>query len=64
MGVVPLMPGVEMDLDRAWNLVEANSALSLFTDLLAPHLLAPPINVLRAGLHPDGLARHIVNLGE
>ncbi len=50
--------------DRAWNLVEANSALSLFTGLMAPHLLAPPINVLRAGLHPDGLARHIVNLGE
>ncbi|GIG04774.1 transcriptional regulator [Catellatospora coxensis] len=51
-------------VDRAWNLVEANSALSLFTDLVAPHLLAPPANVLRASLHPDGLARHIVNHGE
>ncbi|WP_246158400.1 helix-turn-helix domain-containing protein [Catellatospora sichuanensis] len=51
-------------VDRAWNLVEANSALSLFTDLVAPHLLAPPANVLRAGLHPDGLGRHIVNHGE
>lgn len=50
--------------DRSWNLVEANSALSLFTDLVAPHLLAPPANVMRASLHPQGLAQHIVNHGE
>ncbi len=51
-------------VDRAWNLVDANASLALFTDLAAPHLLAPPANVLRASLHPDGLAPHIVNLGE
>lgn len=50
-------------VDRAWNLVEANSSIAIFTDLVAPHLLIPPANVLRASLHPDGLAPHIVNLG-
>ena len=29
---------------------------------LPEQLLAPPLNVLRASLHPDGLARRIVNL--
>lgn len=51
-------------VDRAWNLVDANASLSVLTDLVAPWLLAPPANVLRASLHPDGLAPHIVNLGE
>jgi transcriptional regulator with XRE-family HTH domain len=50
-------------VDRHWNLVDANSSLALFTRLVAPHLLEPPANVLRATLHPDGMARHIVNLG-
>ncbi|WP_434739593.1 helix-turn-helix domain-containing protein [Micromonospora sp. SH-82] len=51
-------------VDRAWNLVDANESLSVLTDLVAPWLLAPPANVLRASLHPEGLAPHIVNLGE
>jgi len=51
-------------VDRSWNLVEANASIALFTDLIAPHLLAPPANVLRASLHPEGLAPHIINLGE
>ncbi|HCT79910.1 MAG TPA: transcriptional regulator [Micromonosporaceae bacterium] len=51
-------------VDRAWNLVDANSSLSLFTDVVAPHLLQPPANVLRASLHPEGFAPHIINLGE
>jgi transcriptional regulator with XRE-family HTH domain len=51
-------------VDRGWNLVEANSSLSLLTDLVDPRLLAPPANVLRASLHPDGLAPHIANLAQ
>jgi transcriptional regulator with XRE-family HTH domain len=51
-------------LDRAWHLVDANASVSLLTDLVAPELLAPPANVLRASLHPRGLAPHIANLGE
>ena len=50
--------------DRAWNLVSANAAMSALTQgiEIAPALLEPPINILRLGLHPDGLAPLIVNL--
>lgn len=51
-------------VDRAWNLVEANTGFALFSEELPPNLLAEPVNVLRAGLHPEGLARRIINLGE
>jgi transcriptional regulator with XRE-family HTH domain len=51
-------------VDRGWNLVDANAGLALFTDGVAPALLTPPANVLRASLHPDGMASRIVNLGE
>ncbi|MGI8689428.1 MAG: helix-turn-helix domain-containing protein [Thermomicrobiales bacterium] len=51
-------------VDRGWNLVDANASLALFTDGVAPELLAPPANVLRVSLHPDGMAPRIVNLGE
>jgi transcriptional regulator with XRE-family HTH domain len=51
-------------VDREWNLVDANSAAALFMTGIAAHLLEPPSNVLRASLHPDGLAPRIVNLGE
>jgi transcriptional regulator with XRE-family HTH domain len=52
-------------VDRRWNLIDANAAAgALFTALVPPELLAPPANVLRASLHPDGLAPLIVNLGE
>ena len=51
-------------VDRGWNLVDANASVALFTDGLQPALLAPPANVLRASLHPDGLAPRIANLGE
>ncbi len=45
-------------------LVAANAAFELLTDDAAPELLAPPINVLRLALHPDGLARRVLNLPE
>ena len=48
-------------VDRHWNLVDANASIGLFVELVAPQLLEPPINVLRATLHPDGMAPHIVN---
>ena len=35
-----------------------------FLEGVAPHLLAPPANVLRVSLHPEGMAPRIVNLGE
>jgi transcriptional regulator with XRE-family HTH domain len=53
-------------VDRHWNLVAANSALtSLVREAeIDPALLEPPMNVLRAGLHPRGLGRLLVNPGE
>jgi transcriptional regulator with XRE-family HTH domain len=53
-------------VDRAWNLVAANSAMRGLTEGVAidPALLEPPVNVLRVGFHPCGLAPLIVNLGE
>jgi len=50
--------------DRAWNLVAINgpmSALGAGVEI-DPTLLEPPINILRIGLHPGGLAPLIVNL--
>lgn len=51
-------------VDRHWNMVMANNAVGALTAGVAPHLLSPPINVLRASLHPDGLASQIVNYHE
>ena len=51
-------------VDRGWNLVDANAGLAILTAGVAPALLAPPANVLRASLHPAGLAPRIANLGE
>ncbi|MDX6667436.1 MAG: hypothetical protein QOK04_816, partial [Solirubrobacteraceae bacterium] len=53
-------------VDRAWNLVAANSPVSALTEAvdLDPALLEPPVNALRVGLHPRGLAPLIVNLGK
>ncbi len=51
-------------VDRYWNLVDANASIAMLTDGVSPELLAPPVNVLRASLHPDGLSHRIVNLDE
>ncbi len=51
-------------VDRGWNLVAANSAMRAVSSVVDPGLLEPPVNVMRVGLHPDGLSRWIVNLGE
>lgn len=50
-------------VDRRWNLVAANSTLIALTTgaEVNPELLEPPINVIRLGLHPAGLAPLIVN---
>src|SRR5918998_4307768 len=51
-------------VDRWWTLVAANRNVALFTRDVAPELLAPPANVLRISLHPDGMAPRIANLAE
>ena len=49
-------------VDRRWELVAANAAALVLVEGVAPHLLEPPVNVLRTTLHPEGLAPRIVNL--
>lgn len=48
-------------VDRHWTLVAANRAAAPFFAGVAPELTKPPINVLRATLHPGGLAPRIAN---
>jgi transcriptional regulator with XRE-family HTH domain len=56
-------PGIAFN--RRWDLVAANEAASSMVERteMDPALLEPPINVLRIGLHPRGLAPYIANLG-
>jgi MmyB-like transcription regulator ligand binding domain len=45
-------------------LVDANRAFDLFHEGVEPALLAPPVNVFRLALHPDGVASRVRNLPE
>jgi transcriptional regulator with XRE-family HTH domain len=54
-------PYPALAIDRHWNLVAGNRALAPFFVGVAPSLQKPPINVLRATLHPGGLAPRIAN---
>ena len=49
-------------VNRWWELLDSNAAIALLTEGCAPVLLAPPVNVLRLSLHPDGMAPRIANL--
>jgi transcriptional regulator with XRE-family HTH domain len=51
-------------MNRHFEVVAANRAVEVLTEGLAPELLTPPMNVMRAALNPDGLARRVVNLAE
>jgi transcriptional regulator with XRE-family HTH domain len=57
-------PFPALAVDRYWTLVAANRVVPALLTGVAPHLLQPPINVLRLSLHPDGLAARIANLPE
>jgi transcriptional regulator with XRE-family HTH domain len=54
-------PYPALAVDRHWNLVAANQAVAPFFVGVAPALTQPPINVLRATFHPEGLAPRIAN---
>ncbi|GAA1188898.1 transcriptional regulator with XRE-family HTH domain [Kitasatospora gansuensis] len=45
-------------------LVAANSAVDLITEGCSAELLEPPVNMIRLLLHPDGMARRVLNLPE
>lgn len=51
-------------IDRRWNIVLTNRAVEPFLTGVDPELLRPPINMVRLGLHPGGLAPRIVNLAQ
>jgi len=49
-------------VDRHWTLIAANRAVATLLVGTDPSLMAPPVNVLRAALHPKGFAPRIENL--
>src|SRR3954453_8828815 len=51
-------------VDRHWGVVAGTAGTPLLPAGVAEHLLAPPVNVLRLTLHPEGMAPRIANLGE
>ena len=55
-------PYPALAIDRHWRLVEANRVAARLMAGVAAHLTAPPVNLLRLSLHPEGLAPRIVNL--
>lgn len=55
-------PYPALAVDRHWNMVSANSIVPLMLTAVSPAVLAPPVNVLRLTLHPEGLAPQVVNL--
>lgn len=57
-------PFPALAVDRHWNLVMANRAVEPLLAGVHPDLLAPPVNVLRLSLHPNGMAPFIENLPE
>ncbi|MEV6388976.1 helix-turn-helix domain-containing protein [Nocardia xishanensis] len=48
-------------VDRWWNVVTGNSAMSVLTAGIPEHLLTPRPNVYRLVLHPDGLLARLAN---
>jgi transcriptional regulator with XRE-family HTH domain len=52
--------------DRHWDLVAANDVMWAMARRLDidDALLEPPMNILRVGLHPDGMAPYLANLAE
>lgn len=51
-------------VDRNWNVVASSTVMVLVAGLIDAALLEPPVNAMRAGLHPRGLAPWIANLAE
>jgi transcriptional regulator with XRE-family HTH domain len=45
-------------------LIDANAAFGLFSEGCVPELLRPPVNVRRLAMHPEGLAKRVLNLPE
>lgn len=46
-------------VDRLWNVLDGNHAMTVLMDGIPPHLLRPRPNVFRLTLHPDGLSARL-----
>lgn len=57
-------PFPALAVDRHWNLIAANDAVTTLLTGVDRALLEPPVNILRLSLAPGGLAPRIVNLAE
>ncbi len=57
-------PYPALAVDRHWTLVAHNRLVPLLLAGVPDELLAPPLNVLRLSLHPQGLAPRIANLAQ
>jgi len=57
-------PHPALAIDRHWTIVAANNACSPLFAGIDPAVLNPPVNALRVGLHPAGLAPRIINFAE
>ena len=57
-------PYPAMAFDRRWNIVMTNRAVEPFFANVDPHLLQPPVNLVRLGLDPRGFAPLVVNLAD
>ncbi|WP_031509789.1 helix-turn-helix domain-containing protein [Streptomyces megasporus] len=51
-------------VDGRYEVLAANRGIAVLLDGVAEHLLRPPLNAMRATLHPDGLAPRIRNFLE
>jgi hypothetical protein len=57
-------PNPAVVVDRHWNLVAANKTMVALAKGVDESLLEPPVNVMRLGLHPRGLAASAVNMAQ
>ncbi|MER5890703.1 helix-turn-helix transcriptional regulator [Streptomyces sp. NPDC001941] len=67
-GIEALLTGYEpypaLVVDATYEVIAANRGITMLLDGLPEHLLTPPLNAMRITLHPEGLARRILNPAE
>ncbi len=59
-----MQPNPAAAVNVCWDLLATNEAMRAFLAPLPEDLIGPPLNMLRATLHPDGMAGQIRNLEE
>ncbi|WP_210943671.1 helix-turn-helix domain-containing protein [Streptomyces sp. MK37H] len=57
-------PNPALAVNVRWELLAANRVMGVFLGDVTGESARPPLNVLRATLHPDGLSGRIRNLGQ